>query len=155
MKVTSAEIAATEAVISDPYRTTRAQLDSQSTPRIPSAALPRSVRQKELGLAKTPDAAQSDLEDGVLDASQNIRFVSEQVAVGRFESSIAADGATETISQRSDDELRRRPPCESLEVWQAHLRSDPENLIAYEEYRVVKDQLTRKKMLSDSNFAVP
>lgn len=56
------------------------------------------------------------------------------------------------------DELLRRPPCESLRVWQAHVAQDRENLVAYEEFRKLRaefDQLEDAERIQQRRRLLP
>ncbi|WP_166822049.1 DNA/RNA non-specific endonuclease [Thalassoroseus pseudoceratinae] len=50
-----------------------------------------------------------------------------------------------TSDSRTDDQLRKLPPCTSLAVWQAHLRKDPQTLRSYNDFVEVRRQYEQEE----------
>ncbi len=144
---------ATEAIVSSSFGATAKQLQQINAPAISPALL------KERGVVPALTTGPSEqraigLPD-VVRVSEGIRMAIRTVLAEHVIPEWIVDPEMRSIPgpvdsaehqsgrvQPGDDRaaLLRRPPCESLRIWQAHVSEDPENLLAYEEFRLLQLQ---------------
>lgn len=131
-----------EAILSAPYQMTARKLDAMDLPRIPTALTPSDptgVVDHE-PLDQDIDAPTRRRASAVREAVDSI--VQQRSLPEWLDQGLALEHPDDPVvpeqQEANDADLLLRPPCESLQVWQAHLRRDRENLIAYEEFRKLR-----------------
>lgn len=136
----------TEAVISDQMGSMQQRLEAIDLPELEDRAIQALADDtSEIDGEKVDTGTEPDVVSKAIQLHQGMKsIISDQDVPGWCEPMGAGDESMDD-QEIDDQELLKRPPCESLKTWQAHIRRDPENLRAYEEFRKLKEEFDKEE----------
>lgn len=139
----------TEAIINEQMGTMTQRLEAIELPELEDRAiqaLAEDASEIEIDGEKVDTGSEPDVVSKAIQIHQGMAsIISGQDVPSWCESTGDCDESTTNAEEIDDEELLKRPPCESLKVWQAHVRQDPENLRAYEEFRKLREEFNKEE----------